>query len=143
MVLWSHCHGSVPVRVKSFCDASSWDAESWLGVSICYSREGRRSLHLPPAQLLQSVSTHSQQRWCDQVPKRRTEVHADSSAWKCLWMAIKISCQTAGLPLKLLVVSLVGMAAGQNHRSGETARFDPRYQLLTKPFRLRLQKIKS
>ncbi len=66
---WRRCL-SLPVCVESFCDASSRDVEAWLCVSISQSREGRHSLHLPPAELLQRIGTPLQQWRGDQVPQR-------------------------------------------------------------------------
>lgn len=40
------------------------------------------------------------------------------------------------LPLKLLVISLVGMAAGEDDSPGEAAGFDPGHEQLTKLFGL-------
>jgi len=43
------------------------------------------------------------------------------------------------LPLQLLVVPLVGLAAGEDHRPGEAAGLDPRHELLTELFGLCLR----
>lgn len=38
------------------------------------------------------------------------------------------------VPLQLLVIPLVGMAAGQNHSPGESTGFDPGNKQLSEPF---------
>lgn len=40
----------------------------------------------------------------------------------------------SSVPLQLLVVPLVGVAAGQNHSPGESAGFDPGNKQLSEPF---------
>lgn len=69
----------VPVCVESFCYASSRDGEAWLCVSVCQPREGRHSLHLPPAELLQCIRVPFQQGWSAQVPQRSANMAANLS----------------------------------------------------------------
>lgn len=45
----------------------------------------------------------------------------------------RCSSENRKVPLQLLVVSLVGVAAGQDHGSGEAAGFDPGHELLSEP----------
>lgn len=137
---------SLPVCVKSFGDASSWDAESRLCICV-YSGKRRHSLHLYPAKLLQSAGTRRQQGRSDQVPQRITLIgkinwYLDTSVTEAKnkkqnpnrWvMLVRV------LPLQLLVVPQVGMTAGQNYRPGEATGFDPGHELLTKLFRPCLQ----
>lgn len=133
---------SLPVCVKSFGDASSGDAESWFRVSVCESGEGRDSLHFPPAQLLQSVRAPFQQGRRDQVPQRsasRDTCLLSRHDWKMQKGRNKAMALQAYLPLQLLVISLVGVAAGEDDSSGEAAGFDPGHEQLTKLFGLWLQ----
>lgn len=90
----------VPVCVESFCYTSSRDGEAWLCVSVCQSREGRHSLHLPPAKLLQCVCVPFQQGWSAQVPQRSANVEADLSVgmrWRdatnvwCKWLGTLVA----------------------------------------------------
>lgn len=60
----------LPVRVESFRDAASRDAEPQLRPAVRQSRVGRRSLHLRPAQLLQRLGAPSQQGRRHEVPQR-------------------------------------------------------------------------
>lgn len=71
---------SVPVCVKSFGYASSGDVEAWLCVGVCQSWEGRHSLHLLPAKVLQSIRTHLQQGRSDQVPQRSANMDTNMLA---------------------------------------------------------------
>ncbi len=49
-------------------------------------------------------------------------------------------CEVCGeVPLQLLVVPLVGVAAGQDYSPGEPAGFDPRHEQLTELFGFILQ----
>lgn len=66
---------SLPVCVESFGDAASRDAEPQLRLAVRQSWVGRRSLHLCPAQLLQSLGAPSQQGRRDEVPQRGAATH--------------------------------------------------------------------
>lgn len=90
----------VPVCVESFCYASSRDGEAWLCVSVCQPREGRHSLHLPPAKLLQCIRVPFQQGWSAQVPQRSANMEASLSVgmrWRgatnvwCKWLGTLVA----------------------------------------------------
>lgn len=127
---------SLPVCEQSFGDSSSRNAETRLSVGVRYSGEHRHSLHFPPAQFLQDVFAYPQQGWSYQVPQRgsvRTHTYCILSLnLKNKETAVTISITL--LPLQLLVVSLVCVAAGQKHSSGESTGLDPRHNQLTKLF---------
>lgn len=133
---------SLPVCVESFGDASSRDAKAWLCVGVCQSWEGWHSLHFPPAQLLQSICTHLQQRRREQVPHRRAKMNTLHllGILKQQRQRNKVKMWgTAYAPLQLLVIPPVGVTAGQHHSPGEPAGFDPRHNQLTKLFVFCLQ----
>lgn len=71
---------SVPVCVQSFGYASSGDVEAWLGAGVRQPREGRHSLHLPPAELLQRLRAPLQQGRRGQVPQRSADTDTHMSA---------------------------------------------------------------
>lgn len=136
---------SLPVCVESFGYASSRDVEARLRIGVRQSREGRHLLHLPPAELFQSICAPLQQGRREQVPQRSADIGTDLSVEVIVnskemqrWCEADVQ-----VPLQLLVVPLVGVAAGQNHGPGEPAGFDPRHKQLTELFGfcLRLKQI--
>lgn len=114
----------LPVCVQSFGYATTGDVEAWLGAGVRQPRESGNLLHLPPAELLQCISADFHQGRSDQIPHGSANEDKDAS------LVTEKSSRRGSVPLYLLVISLISMAAGQNDSPGESTLFNPRHQQL-------------